>query len=674
VEISILFTTASIKSLSISVFSLVVFGSLLAPLAYAQDFLPLTTLGRYGVDEGHFKSPTDITVSPQRSGNVYVADTGNNRIQMFSGNGSFITKWGAYGISNGNFKSPSSVAVDSAGNVYVADTGNNRIQMFSGNGSFITKWGAYGISNGNFNQPQGIAIIPQSDNKSNNILVSDTENNRIQMFSGNGTFITKWGRYGINNGHFKSPTDITVSTVSPQGSGSILVSDTENNRIQMFSGNGTFITKWGRYGTANGTLNLPQGIAVVPQSGNILVTDVGNNRVLVFNLEYLTNISFSNVDENITVNDTNLRVRLVAEDLEFPTSIAFLGPDDIVVLERMKGTVKRIVDGKMLEEPLLNLSDYKIRSCMCGIAVAKQNLTTYVFLLVDELEDNNNKLFDRLYRYELVNNSKLANPRILLDIPIKDLRAEHHGGKIMVGPDNNLYVTTGDIYGYNTKAQNIQNGSEPDGSGAILRITLDGKAVEGSGILGDSDPLNKYYAYGIRNSFGIDRDPLSGKVWITDNGPEYGDEINLVEPGFNGGWKKVMGMASLKRGFDPASLVNFDNKGVYSDPQFEWLNPIGPTAIKFLNSTRLGHEYHNDMFVGDVNTGNLYRFQLNDNRTELSLNGSTLDKVANNIKERDQAIFARGFGGISDIQVGPDGFLYILSIIGKIYAITPSSI
>jgi DNA-binding beta-propeller fold protein YncE len=624
----------------------------------------LTKWGTRGDDNGSFKSPSSAAVDS--TGNVYVADTGNNRIQMFTANGTFITKWGTNGTDNGSFKSPSSAAVDSTGNVYVADTGNDRIQMFTANGNFITKWGTYGMDNGSFKSPSSVAV-----DSTGNVYVADTDNNRIQMFTANGTFITKWGTNGTDNGDLNQPNGIATIPNSDNKFNKVIVADTGNNRIQMFTANGTFITKLATYGTDNGTFKSPSSVAV-DSTGNVYVADTGNNRVVVLNLEYLKNINLSNEDGNIIIDDPNLKIKTIFKDLNLPTSLAFLGPNDILVSEQY-GTVKRIVDGKLLREPLLNLTEYKIRSCMCDIAVAKQNLTTYIFLIIDELEDHSGNLFDRLYRYELANNSELVKPTILLNIPIKDEKSYHHGGKIKVGPDNNLYVTIGDIDGYNTKAQNIQNGSDPDGSSSILRITLDGKPVEGSTIFDNLDPLNKYYAYGIRNSFGIDFDPITGKIWITDNGDAHDDEINLVEPGFNGGWKKLMGLASLNKGFNSTELVDFNKKGIYTDPQFVWFNAIGPTALKFFNSTKLGQKYHNGMFVGDVNTGNLYMFRLNDTRTGLSLNGSLSDKVANTVQEREQSVFAKGFGLITDIQVGPDSFLYIVSMSqGKIYAVTPS--
>jgi glucose/arabinose dehydrogenase len=204
-----------------------------------------------------------------------------------------------------------------------------------------------------------------------------------------------------------------------------------------------------------------------------------------------------------------------------------------------------------------------------------------------------------------------------------------------------------------------------------LRITQDGH-IPGGGILGDDGISRKYYAYGIRNSFGMDFDPLTGKLWNTENGPSYGDEINLVEPGFNSGWLEVQGMATFNF-YSEQDLVNFWGKGNYSDPEFVWTDTVGPTAIKFLPSDKLGKQYANDAFVSDVTQGNIYRFDLANNRTGLKVEGSLADKIANNATENNDIIFGDGFGGISDLEVGPyDGYLYVVSLgHGAIYRIVP---
>jgi glucose/arabinose dehydrogenase len=201
---------------------------------------------------------------------------------------------------------------------------------------------------------------------------------------------------------------------------------------------------------------------------------------------------------------------------------------------------------------------------------------------------------------------KLVNPKLLLDLSA-DPGPRHNGSAIMIGPDNNLYIPRGDVDGshrgeqWQTKAQNYPDGVEPDRRSGILRITLDGQPVPNGGIIGDDSPLSLYYAYGI--SFGINFDPATDKLWDTENGPAYGDEINLVEPGFNSGWVQIQGMGSNNGEFEPNNLVNFDGKGKYSDPKFEWSQTLGPTAIKFLSSDKLGAQYQNDIFVGSIVTG-----------------------------------------------------------------------
>ena len=102
---------------------------------------------------------------------------------------------------------------------------------------------------------------------------------------------------------------------------------------------------------------------------------------------------------------------------------------------------------------------------------------------------------------------------------------------------------------------------------------------------------------------------------------------------------------------------------------------MAPTALKFLNSTKLGKQYQNDLFVGDYNNGNVYHFKLNQNRTGFLLNGTLANKIAYTSQESKPAVFGAGFqGGITDIQVGRDGYLYVLTFFGSIYKIVPRTL
>jgi aldose sugar dehydrogenase len=346
----------------------------------------------------------------------------------------------------------------------------------------------------------------------------------------------------------------------------------------------------------------------------------------------------------------------------------------------------------------------------------------------DEQECEENQFNNRLYRYEYKDN-KWVNPKLLIDIPIywnnrvypkvysSIINGEshwgqyrlgegiHQGGKLLLDNDNNIFVSTGDggtCRNYDSCYRSLKNGYlsgktankvggfNPVGMGGILHVTKDGKPTSYEGIIGDEIPLSYYYAYGIRNSFGLDIDPVTGNLWDTESGPEFGDEINLVYPGFNSGWAKIQGiwplynytnlMRSSEIGYHYPSVVpaeekleDFAGKGHYSDPEFIWNDSKGVTSIKFLDTDRLGKHYENDMFVGDA-YGTIYHFDLNENRTELKLNGSLLDKVANNDSEIQDFIFAQGLDTITDIQVGPDGNMYILSFAGKIYKVFPKVI
>ncbi len=374
-----------------------------------------------------------------------------------------------------------------------------------------------------------------------------------------------------------------------------------------------------------------------------------------------------------SISDPDLAIEKVTDGLLLPTAMAFLDENRILVLEKDNGTVRLVEDGVLQEQALLDVAvANENERGMLGIAVSIENDTTYVFLYFTESgggsdgDDSSGvePAGNRLYRYELEDN-RLVNPQLLLDLPALP-GPRYNGGPVLVGPDGFVYVVIGDVEGHTTQVQNFENGPAADGTSGVLRVGKNGEvppSVIGTGVFG-----KYYYAYGIRNSFGMDFDPVTGNLWDTENGPASGDEINLVEPGFNSGWRDVFGMASNQT-LD--GLVSFNAMSEYSDPELAWTEPIGPTALTFLDSDGLGEEYQNDMFVGDILNGALYRFDLDQNRSALALTDALSDKVADTPSENEGITFGTGFGGITDIKAGADGNLYILSFInGAIFKIS----
>ncbi|HJU96258.1 MAG TPA: PQQ-dependent sugar dehydrogenase [Nitrososphaera sp.] len=379
-----------------------------------------------------------------------------------------------------------------------------------------------------------------------------------------------------------------------------------------------------------------------------------------------------------SVNDTSLTVERVAGGLISPTTMTFLDEDTILVLEKDNGTVRVIEDGELQPEPLLDVAVANDgERGMLGTAVLRENdTTTYVFLYFTEsgggVDGDDTQgvppAGNRLYRYELEGN-QLVNPTLLLNLPALP-GPRYNGGPVLIGPDNNVYVIIGDVGGHTTMVQNFENGPGPDGTSGILRVGKNGEAPES--IIG-SDAFAKYYfAYGMRSSHGMDFDPMTGVLWNTENGAPFVDEINLVNAGFNSGWKIVQGM--VPPDYNLTDLVMFNEESHYSNPEFTWTEPVNPTALEFLNSSALGQQYENNVFVGDTSNGTIYRFQLNENRSAFVLEGALDDTVANTPEEAVNAIFGTGFGGITDIKTGPDGYLYILSFVdGTLFRVVPAA-
>ena len=299
---------------------------------------------------------------------------------------------------------------------------------------------------------------------------------------------------------------------------------------------------------------------------------------------------------------------------------------------------------------------------------------------------------NRVYEYTWDGIGSFANPRLIMDMPAEP-GPYHNGGKIHMDKSGNLYAVIGDLTATNNTLQNYPEGknpsiSIPNNSSVIIRVNpLIGSFMSSHNPFHPHHSNNTkinlteyYYAYGIRNSFGMDIDPLTGKLWNTENGEDNYDEINLVQPGFNSGWSKIMGPIQRNNNTSVSDLVML-NGSHYSDPKFSWRLPVGVTDIEFLESSSLGDDLENNIFVGDINNGNLYFLKVDSNRSGIDINNSVFDSgnekglqdlVVDDKDELEKVIFAKGFDGrITDIETGLDGNLYILTYFdGSIYRIT----
>ena len=481
--------------------------------------------------------------------------------------------------------------------------------------------------------------------------------------------------------------------------------------------------------------------------------------------------------------DRNLSVRVAASGLVTPIGLAFLGDDDMLVIEKNTGQVKRVVGGTV-DSTVLDLAvNNSSERGLLGIALHPQfDANGYVYLfwsciappppeedpyfptatecdaapaLGADSEDvlAAPLLGNRVDRF-VWDGSSLSFDRNLIMLrsfqhdgaPLpagqgdedQPPRANHDGGVIRFGPDGKLYIQFGDV-GRRGQFQNLPSGPtdtglgpvvaddqfggpEPDDahfSGAIIRLNDDGSTptdnpffAAGAQIGGEAGAnIQKTFAYGVRNGFGMAFDPLSGNLWEQENGEDAMDELNLVEPGSNSGWIQIQGPSSRigdYKGIETTSLHHEDFPNLqqfrwgperiadsaeeamsrlfmlpgahYSEPEFSWKYVLAPAAIGFLEGRALGPQYRGDLFVGfstfDTLGGPLFRFNLTGNRRKVAVDDPLLeDRVMDNadfheMTEGETLVFGVGFGIVTDIQTGPNGNLYVVSLAdGNVYEI-----
>jgi aldose sugar dehydrogenase len=266
-------------------------------------------------------------------------------------------------------------------------------------------------------------------------------------------------------------------------------------------------------------------------------------------------------------------------------------------------------------------------------------------------------------------------------------------------------------------------GPEPDDahlSGVTLRLNPDGTApgdnpffAAGAAIGGEvGENIQKIFSYGHRNGFGMAVDPVKGNIWMQENGDDTFSEINRLVPGMNGGWIQIMGPVERLEQFKeiettffappstypnlqqlrwpPTNIADSPDEALdrlfmlpgssYTDPAFSWKWEVAPGGIGFVTSRALGPQFQNDLFVGAATPllegGYLFHFNLTGNRNKIAVDDPRLeDRVADNlakheITESESLLIGRNFGVITDIETGPNGNLFIVSLTnGVVYEI-----
>lgn len=396
-----------------------------------------------------------------------------------------------------------------------------------------------------------------------------------------------------------------------------------------------------------------------------------------------------------TLVDGRLRFSTWASGLSSPTTFCWIGPGEMLVIQKSNGQVRWIKDGTILGTALdLHVNSFSERGGL-GIAADPDfanNGYVYVYYSASSTGADSSSsggwADNRVERYTW-NGSTLGSPfGPLVAFPFDASQsngANHDGGVIRFGPDGKLFGQTGDLNRGRFGAGNerVEQNTATSGSasvGGIFRFETDGTIPADNPFTGESDTaLHLWWSYGLRNGFGMTFDPLTGELWNTENGPNVYDEVCRVPMAMNSGWLKIMGpdgrdatyFENGNTAYDEGDLTVLAGSS-YLDPELSFKTPIGLTSICFLASKLFPADIQDDCILGDNNTGNLFLCDMRSSRTSFNLPTGLGDKVADTTAERNKLQWGTGWGVTTDLQMGHDGYLYVVNLLnGRVVQIRP---